>query len=257
MLTSEDRAPFVPVAKLSPPEGQKGSVSKRAVPPPPLPKSMAVNGGSAGGDPVPTFGAGGVLDFTAGSGSAEMMETAPPSSSVPDPPTTTSSSTSSSLPTSLYDYLQELIGEGLTLSLSAPTHCGGGSSQSHAPKSTKPLPDDPKTSSSAVTKHVHHSLENFLSREGFRPIRVQLPRRAPPPPSRPRGYYKGREPWTFSVPQAVLPVAGNPLEKHPHHRPPQQRQQRFGGGARKGACTSLLKHRHRNECPIDMAASWI
>ena len=223
-----------------------------------------VNGGSAGGDPVPAFG-GGVLDFAAGSGSSEMMETAPPSSTTTDPPP--------SDPASLYNYLEELMGEGLTLSLSIPAHHGEtSSSQSPTPKPnpSKTLPDIPK-SSSATSKRVNHSLENFLSREGFRPIRVQLPQRAPPPPSVPRGYYKGREPWTFSVPQAVLPVPGNPLKQQQQRRQKGERSSQNvrtitahlsssvpGVGALKGTCASLRRRHHRDsDCPIDMAASWI
>ncbi len=252
MLTSEERTPLLPSARLALTEGQ--AVSQRGgVLLPPMLRNGAVNGGSAGGDPVPHFGggSGGVLDFTAASASTEMMETSAPSSSTITKP---SSSSSPSSPPSLYAYLEELIGEGLTLSLSVPAHCCTPSPK--PPPSKPPLTDTPKSSN--TTKHVNRSLERFLSGEGFKPVCVQLPKRAPPLPSVPRGYYKGREPWTFSVPQAVLPVQGNPLEQQGggaqslqgvHKTPPPS--------ALKGACAGLRRHRHRDHCPIDIAASWI
>lgn len=153
-------------------------------------------------------------------------------------------------PVTLYDYLVDLIGEGLTLSLSATAHQHAMDLPLKAPRPTKSCPDTPRTD----TSYNNRLLENFLSREGFRPIRVQLPQRPAPPPSVPRGYYKGREPWTFNVPQSVLPVRTNILtQRRQKIAPPPHVLQ---GGVVKGRCTG--HHRCYTQNPsMNIDSNWI
>lgn len=154
----------------------------------------------------------------------------------------------------LYDYLAEVIGEGLTLSLTPNARLV--EAEKVKPNATIPktLPELSKT---ATSKHTASSLERFLGREGFRPIRVQLPLRVPPPPSVPRGYYKGRDPWTFHVPQTLLPVSGNVLEKKQRSRSHRKLHPAAGKqGVMKGPHAGHHKH-YRHQGYVNIATSWI
>lgn len=163
-----------------------------------------------------------------------------------------SPSHSDSSPPTLYDYLVDVMGEGLTLSLSATAHEG----QQDSP--TKPLPSKPEPPTPDAAMRANLSLEEFLSREGFRPIRVQLPRRSAPPPSIPRGYYRGREPWTFNIPQPLLPTRTNVLDQmqsqmqshtgtsHGHTTPP----------VIKGRCRGHHRY-YRQKDSMNIASYWV
>lgn len=158
-----------------------------------------------------------------------------------------SSSSPSHLP--LYDYLVDVIGEGLTLSLSVTAHEGEGGRDPRI----KPHPLNPELPKVDTATRTSHALEVSLSREGFRPIRVQLPRRAAPPPSIPMGYYKGRLPWTFHIPQPLMPMTANVLE--------QKQLQRSTHGPKtqavcKGRCSGHHRY-YRHQSSANISSYWV
>ena len=115
---------------------------------------------------------------------------------------------------SLYGYFADLFGEGLSVRLashdqykgwgpSKPPHKGAGR------YSIKSPPD--KKSEEIASR----AADRFFEREGFKPAHVQLPSRKPLAPSMSHQHAAsgGRTPWTFPLPQAMLPVSENPLEK--------------------------------------------
>ena len=109
--------------------------------------------------------------------------------------------------TTLYDYLMDLFGERLSLRLV------GHLTDKTLHSSVKPL-----STQNQAKDPYHHSRGNrslilFLSQEGFKPVKVDLPHRVVPPRI-PPGQYIGRQPCTFSIPRSVLPVRGNALESH-------------------------------------------
>lgn len=243
LLTSEDSPPALPSLKVSPADitghspntvgraREGGKVTTTA-------GSRTSSSGGGGGAETNLF-ATATLGFSAveNAVSAEQETSPAHTTEQPLPPIT------------LYDYLVELIGESLILSLSAAArqHTVGRPLKPHLPKA---CPDMPRTNAS----NSNRSLETFLSREGFRPIHVQLPQRPAPPPSVPRGYYKGREPWTFNVPQSVLPVHANVLAQRRRRTvPPPHVQERVV----KGRCSG--HHRCHTQCPTHMniASNWI
>lgn len=175
------------------------------------------------------------------------------------------SSSSSSSHLTLYEHLAEVMGEGLTLSLAVPAHMGvteSGPTHKPPPPLKSPTTDATSLNQDAI-KHVTRSLEGFLSKEGFRPVRVPLPQRAPPPPSIPRGYYQGRDPVTFSVPQSLLPVQGNVLEQLERGRGKgrgNQFSQQGHGGIVKGVWPGHRRHyitKQPSNCPVDMSSLWL
>lgn len=146
----------------------------------------------------------------------------------------------------LYNYLVDLIGESLTLSLSATTHEG------EQDPSAKPSPSKPEPPKANSAIRANYSLEDFLSKEGFRPIRVQLPRRPAPPPSIPRGYYKGREPWTFNIPYPLLPTRDNVLEQKKLNPPPARDTLKV----LRGKCSGHHRY-YRRKCHVNIASYWV
>ena len=158
-------------------------------------------------------------------------------------------------PSTLYDYLVEIFGESLTLNLFAHSVHGFNSSTPSKPGPTKThtIPDKVENS-----RHANQSLENFLIGEGFRPIRVQLPKRSPPAPSVPRGYYRGRQPWTFSIPQAILPVAVNALEHRNVARTDPSRSRSEESAIVRRICVGHQRKQNRGKLSlIDVSKSWI
>ena len=152
-----------------------------------------------------------------------------------------------SSPFSLYDYLVDVVGEGLIVSLA--TTKWEPDTPTTKPPPSKPVPPNPD----AVTK-ASLSMEEFLSREGFRPIRVELPCRAAPPPSVPRGYYRGRKPWTFNIPQPLLPTRTNVLEQKQSHRSAPHGQDT--PPVLKGKCRGHHRY-YRQRQSVDMASYWV
>jgi hypothetical protein len=194
LLTSGETPPVLARTKVSAASGvkvQKQQRSSSSSSGPEVTNTAANRPGSVENN---LFSSGG-LGFSASesSVSAQEQETSP--------------SHSDSSPLNLYDYLVDVVGEGLTLSLTPAAHA-----EEQGP-STKTTPSKTEPSKPEAVTRVNHSLEEFLSREGLRPIRVQLPHKAAPPPSVPRGYYRGRKPWTFHIPQPVLPTGRNVLEQ--------------------------------------------
>ena len=143
---------------------------------------------------------------------------------------------------SLYGFLLDLFGESLCLRLTGHESLGASLSSTQG---GEPSPPDQPAPSSKDIRSVNRSLVLFLSKEGFKPIRIDLPYYLPQP--RPM---HGR--WTFSIPRFVLPVQGNVLEHgmrmgHMQHR----------GGVCTGTSPSYKRHSHRLRQSYDIGSVWI
>ena len=155
------------------------------------------------------------------------------------------------LPT-LYDYLVDMFGERLSLRL---TGHQGFKATTTIPK---PIEDTDRESRTNTSAPKDGPLMRFLSREGFRSTKVQLPQKVPqsrqaqPLPSS----FGGRPRWTFPVPKPSLPVHSNILEKQKRRskKPPSRRQAiPLKGGSpsyRRGASKSRVQ-------PSDISSSWL
>ena len=211
---------------------------------PPLPPSHEASIGrssslAGGGEASSLFGSSSLTLSAVESSSVlgEMSEAGRPVSMegrLPTPP-----------PLSLYQFLFEIFGERLTLRLLSHH-------RDHTLSHKKPPTIPEPTTKIDLIKHTNKALERFLNREGYRSIHVQLPQKAPPPPSAPRGYYKGRDPWTFSIPRSLLPVPANVLEQRKRRKSSIQQRRRIV----KGMCVGQ-RRRSRQLLPLDVGSLWI
>lgn len=254
MLTSDERTPSWKLSLPDVTRTQRRSPSSGAE----VSNIAGSRSGPTGGEAT-LFGSAATLGFSGVDGGGAGTLEGEPSPSHIDP--------SPSSPLTLYDYLADVIGEGLSLSLSVPTHNG----EPGTPLNPYPSKTSPENLKVDGSKRTTRSLEAFLSGEGFRPIRIQLPQRPPPPPSIPRGYYKGREPWTFGLPQSVLPIGGNILEQKDRDKrrskrggrgiPQEPRHDKDRQGVVKGACPGQRRRcrlgQHLQQCPVNMGSLWI
>ena len=154
---------------------------------------------------------------------------------------------------SLYCFFAEVFGERLCVRLSAHHQY---KDLSHHTRITveeqknQLLETLPEPDSLVVTG----AMDRFLEREGFKAITVHLPRKSPPPPSasHSRGCYGSRQPWTFSLPQTVLPVTENPLEKEGQVGGVKGNLQHVVKGP-------LLRRRERSRRlpPVDVGGTWL
>ena len=154
---------------------------------------------------------------------------------------------------SLYLHLTELFGESLLLRLSTRPQFAAPSPTPTPHKHTLPEPTHRKGT------HTNPSLLAFLSEEGFKPLKIELPLASLPRPPK-------RNCWTLVVPKTKLPVRGNVLEekareaKHRRHhggerRPPPTAE---GGGVSKGVCVSYRKHNCRTGLEnVGMQSAWL
>lgn len=153
-----------------------------------------------------------------------------------------------------YDFLVDIFGERLSLKLA------GHQRFQTAPAATAPIESEEAEKSSKRNSSAPNEgpLRNFLSREGFKPSKVQLPQKMPQlrplPPS-----IGGRPSWTFALPKTMLPVHSNVLEKK--HRKskkpsiPKQVAPLKGDSPsyRRGASRCRTKKVH----PSDISSSWL
>lgn len=235
LLTSDEMSPFLARALVD--SAAAGARMQKQ-------RSTHSSSSSSGAEVAANRPPGGVESNLFSSGFSAVVENA-----VSAQEREASPSHSDSSPLTLYDYLVDVIGEGLTMSLSATTTPEGQRDSTTKLLSSKLEPPKPDAAMKA-----NLSLEEFLSREGFQPIRVQLPHRAAPPPSIPRGYYRGREPWTFNIPQPLLPTRTNILDQmhshrdtpHGHATPP----------ILKGRCRSHHRY-YRQKDSVNIASYWV
>ena len=154
---------------------------------------------------------------------------------------------------SLYNFFADLFGEGLSIRLSAHHRY-------KAQGQPKPIPEESKTAGQTISiqqqeEMVVKAVDRFLEREGFKSTHVQLPCRKTPRPSSShrRSAHGGRAPWTFPLPQLILPVSENPLEREGHRRRDPQ-----GGCQRviKGPCVKEKGNR-KNVPLMDVGGAWL
>ena len=106
---------------------------------------------------------------------------------------------------SLYEFLVELFGETLIHRLTA--HLTNVTVKKDKKKELGKSPVGP--SGRVPNERV---LLEFLTREGFRPYKVQLPLK--PLPRKPPAFHPwGRQLWRFQIPTTLLPVQTNMLEE--------------------------------------------
>ena len=131
----------------------------------------------------------------------------------------------------LYGYLVDVFGERLSARLvghqkfgTAASYAKKESSESlpssskadtSRPAETKALKDNPRLSQVAQ-RQKEDSFKNFLSREGFKPVRVPMTTKVTPPPlkAHSRGH-KGRPPLRFALSQRAPPMQSNVLGGRP------------------------------------------
>lgn len=154
--------------------------------------------------------------------------------------------TSSDEPT-LYAFLFDLFGESLSLRLA------GHEALKKKPSATQVSEPHPQQSpTSKDIRHVNRTLVLFLSHEGFKPIKVDLPCYLPPQ----RPAYGERPPWTFSIPRFVLPVQGNALERG-MRMGLMQRQHAPRVRIKTGVGVSYKRHTHKLKHSSDIGSSWL
>lgn len=251
LLTSNERSPppLAPLPSCKLPGDPDGPVTTRSHSPHSSVGAEVTNNvvttHRGGGGESNLFGNTGTLGFSAVVDNAMSAQEPDAHPSHKEP-----SSSSSPSSVTLYEYLVDLIGEGLVLSLLVAGDREGNPDAPTTPHTPKPEP--PNKDSNSTTKEDSRFLETFLSREGFRAFGVQLPRKPAPPPSVPRGYYRGREPWTFHFPRSALPVRDNALEQRqsPSH------DRSVQPVVRKGRCSGHHRY-YRQQGPVNMASSWI
>lgn len=152
-------------------------------------------------------------------------------------------SASSDTPT-LYGFLFDLFGESLSLRLS---HYNTFRTSSTLSEASTPHSGP----SSRDVRQTNKAVAQFLSREGFKPIRVDLPYYLPPHRSEHQ-----HSSSSFSVPRFLLPVQGNALERGMRIG----LEQRMGMGhqsLRKGASSSYRRRTHKLRHTFDIGSLWI
>jgi len=163
--------------------------------------------------------------------------------------------TAKDLPT-LYDYLVDMFGERLSLRL---TGHQGFKAATTLTKSTE-HEDIDKESRTNTSVPRDGPLMRFLSREGFRSTKVQLPQKLPHPrqPQPLPPSFGGRPRWTFPVPRPTLPVHSNVLEKQrKSKKPPSRRQVTPLKGDSPSYKRGAAKSRNERVQPSDISSSWL
>lgn len=151
----------------------------------------------------------------------------------------------------LYGFLFDLFGESLTLRLTG--HEALKKTSSPPSQVVEPHISPPAAPTSRDIRHVNQAIVQFLSQEGFKPIRVDLPYHLPQPRHL---LYGERRAWTFSIPRFVLPVQGNALE-HGVRMGRTQRQHDYRGRIKTGASVSYKRRSHKLRHSSDIGSSWL
>jgi len=154
---------------------------------------------------------------------------------------------------SLYGYFADLFGEGLSVRLAShDRYKEWGPSKSFQREARYVVNSQ---SSKRNEEMVNKATDKFFEREGFKPVRVKLPSREPPPPSKSchQAASGERTPWTFPLPQVILPVSENPLEKE------QQTPRVVQSGGQRVIKGPRMKKKScgRNISFMDVGAAWI
>jgi len=133
------------------------------------------------------------------------------------------------IPLPMYEHLTEIFGESLCQRLSTKPLFKAEASTTH--KQTIPEINHRRST------HTSAGLLAFLSEEGFKPLKIELPLTIlPRPPKRNR--------WTLVLPKTRLPVTGNVLESQaPGTRP---HGHRGTDAVAKGSCASYRRHNSRS-----------
>ena len=151
---------------------------------------------------------------------------------------------------SLYDQLIELFGESLLLRLSSRP-------QFMAPPQASNSPLPPLDLTHKRSSNTSPALLAFITEEGFKPFKVELPLVAPlhtPKTNR----------WTLTVPKTKMPASGNVLEqksREAKHKKRDRRKRRLPQTTpiiSKGLCASY--RRHNSRCGLDFAgiqSAWL
>ena len=159
---------------------------------------------------------------------------------------------------SLYTFLFDIFGESLGLrlsghealrkkkesSISAAQQVSESHSQQHPP-------------SSKDIRHVNKAVVQFLSREGFKPIKADLPYSRPP---QGHGYGEWRS-WNFHIPRCLVPMKQNILEQGMRmghgHKQQQQRHAAYRGRVKTGVSISYKRRSHKLRHSSDIGSSWL
>lgn len=164
----------------------------------------------------------------------------------------------------LYDYLVDIFGERLSLRLAGhqgfrtPVSTNKKTSPEHQSNSKRITATQAgeKEKLSSVPQPKEDALLQFLNREGFKPIKIQLPQKGPPHRPPLASYRQlGRHPCRFIVPHTVLPVQANVFQskqakKHAHRT--------IGPATLSPAHRGpLSKPRHWRTDLSDISASWL
>ena len=152
----------------------------------------------------------------------------------------------------LYGFLFDLFGESLCLRLAGHEAL---KKKSSSPSLVNEAHQSPQPPSNRDIRHVNQALVHFLSQEGFKPIKVDLPYHLP----QSRSLYGERRAWMFGIPRFVLPVQGNALE-HGMRMGLMRRQQQHHahrGRIKTGVSVSYRRRSHKLRHTSDIESSWI
>lgn len=172
----------------------------------------------------------------------------------------------------LYGYLVDVFGERLSARLAGHQKFGtAASSAKRAPPETLPSSSRAPTGQPAATKaqddsprlsqaaehQKEDSFKNFLSREGFRSVRVPMTTKVAPPPlkTHSRGH-KGRPPLRFALSHRALPTQSNVLGSRP---PPTKKPLTEAAASKlKGSCQSYKTNAARRKLVAPgLNSSWL
>ena len=175
----------------------------------------------------------------------------------------------------LYDYLVEVFGERLnarlaghqkfrtvasTVSKVSPESLSSSSkADANQPTETKAQKDTSRLSQ-AAQQQKEDSFMHFLSREGFKPVRVPMTTKVTPPPlkAHSRGH-KGRPPLRFAVSQRLLPSQSNVLGSRPApaRKPPTETEAALKKGSCQSYKTNATKLRERKLLAPSLNSAWL
>ena len=161
---------------------------------------------------------------------------------------------------SLYTYLFDIFGESLGLQLSGrDAFFKGKKSSAVAPLSQQisEAASAQQQPSSKDIRHVNKAVVEFLSREGFKPVKVELPYSRPPPPRQQGrgGYGEWRSQTSFHIPRSLLPMQWNALEQG--MRMGHGQQQQYRGRVKTGVSISYKRRLHKLRHSSDIGSSWL
>jgi hypothetical protein len=95
--------------------------------------------------------------------------------------------------------------------------------------------------SSKDIRHVNKAVVQFLSREGFKPVKVELP------------YSRPQSQASFHIPRSLLPVQWNALEQGMRMGHGQQ----YRGRVKTGVSVSYKRRLHKLRHSSDIGSSWL